>query len=923
MIPAKNAASDFAKYWKGRGYEKGETTSFWTMLLQDVYGLEQPSKQIVFERQVDLEHKSFIDALIPATRVLIEQKSIDKDLRQPIQQSDGTWLTPFQQAKRYADALPFSEKPRWIVACNFKEFLVYDMENPSAEPESILLENLPNEYWRMKFLVDANNEHIRRETEISIKAGELVGRLYDLLYRQYKDPEKPESAQSLNRLCVRLVFCLYAEDADVFPYRQQFYDYMKQFKPAQARRALIDLFEVLDQKEEDRDPYIDETLAAFPYVNGGLFAEKDLEIPNFTDEILQILLEDASADFDWSRISPTIFGAVFESTLNPETRRSGGMHYTSVENIHKVIDPLFLDELKEEFRNIRLTRNAAARNRLLTAFQDKLGALTFFDPACGSGNFLTETYVALRKLENDVLRTIYEINPLFSLQDVIKVSIQNFYGIEINDFAVTVAKTAMWIAELQMIQDTRCALNSDKIDFLPLKAYANIHEGNALRRDWNDVVRKDCVSYIIGNPPFVGYSFQTAEQKEDVLSIYTDEKGKSYNMAGKIDYVSCWYFKAAQYMQNTSVRAAFVSTNSISQGDQVAAVWEPLFKRFGIHIDFAYRSFVWNSEASIMARVHCIIVGFSVAESSKPKLIFNGEEVKTAKNINPYLIDAPSVFVKPITNPLCNVPPIMSGNRPTDDGNFSMTKEEKEEVLAKEPELDRFIKRLYGAEEYINNKERFCFWLVDASPSELRKFSVLSERLNRIREYREKSSKEGTRKSASTPWLFQEIRQPKGNYLFIPRVSSERRTYVPIGFLDNQSIPTDAVQIVPEATLYHFGVITSYLHMTWMRAVCGRLKSDYRYSNKIVYNNYPWPEATDAQREGIEEASQEVLTARSHYADSSLADLYDPLTMPPELLTAHRRLDKLVERAYRTEPFQDDDERLSFLFERYLALTKQ
>jgi len=655
----KKAAKEFAEYWKDKGYEKGQSQKFWIELLQKVFGVEDATHFISFEDQVHIDKSTgFIDGYIESTKVMIEQKSLGKDLRKGIKQSDGTFLNPFQQAKRYIVELPVDKHPRWVVTCNFSEFLIYDMNKPNGEPEQIFLKDLPKEYYRLQFLVDTGNENLKKEMEISLKAGELVGKLYDAILKQYKNPDSEETLKSLNMLCVRLVFCLYAEDAGIFGHHEMFGNYLKQFQPKQIREEIIKLFRVLDTKPEDRDPYMEDDLAAFPYVNGGLFADENIEIPRFTEEIVDLIVNKASAGFDWSEISPTIFGAVFESTLNPETRRSGGMHYTSIENIHKVIDPLFLDELKAELEEIKGVKVEKTRKAKLEAFREKLSSLTFLDPACGSGNFLTETYISLRRLENEALLAYTggqmmlggegEFNP-------IKVGIGQFYGIEINDFAVTVAKTALWIAESQMMHETE-QLMQVNLDFLPLKSYANIVEGNALRVDWESVVPKEKLNYIMGNPPFVGYSLQSKEQKSDILSIYVDEKGKPYKTAGKIDYVAGWYFKAAQLMLNTNIRTAFVSTNSITQGEQVAGVWKPLYDRFGIHIDFAHRTFRWDSEASLKAHVHCVIVGFSIADNSADKRLFNNGTEKKCKNINAYLVDTADVFIDNRSKPLCDVP---------------------------------------------------------------------------------------------------------------------------------------------------------------------------------------------------------------------------------------------------------------------------
>ena len=896
----KVAARKFAAYWKDKGYEKGQSQTFWLTLLSDVLGVEDVGSFITFEEQVKLDHTSFIDGIIPSTHVLIEQKSIDKNLKAAIKQSDGSLLSPFQQAKRYAAELPYSQRPRWIVICNFAEFHVYDMERPGGDPEVILLADLEKEYYRLQFLVDTGSEHIKKEMEISLQAGELVGVLYDALLKQYKDPSSQSTLQSLNKLCVRLVFCLYAEDAGIFGGKSMFHDYLRDVPVSGIRRALVELFKILDQKPESRDKYLADdnpALAVFPYVNGGLFSDEDIEIPPFTEELKTLLLENASEDFNWSDISPTIFGAVFESTLNPETRRSGGMHYTSIENIHKLIDPLFLDGLKAEFAEIKEITVDRTRKAKLESFQMKLAGLEFLDPACGSGNFLTETYISLRRLENETLSLLHRGQIMLDVGDPIQVSIGQFYGIEINDFAVTVAKTALWIAESQMMKETEDVVHMS-LDFLPLKSYANITEGNALQVDWASVVPKHELNYIMGNPPFVGYSLQSKAQKDDILSVYVDEKGKPYKTAGKIDYVSGWYFKAAQLMQGTAVRTAFVSTNSITQGEQVAGVWKPLYERFGIHIDFAHRTFRWDSEASIKAHVHCVIVGFSNEPNPAPKRIYTTERYQEVENINPYLLDAPNVFIDSRTNSICNVPQMVYGNKPTDGGFLFLSPEERDELLKREPGTEKFIRQIYGATEYINNKARYCLWLVGASPAELRKSPFIMERVEQVRQFRLNSTKAATQRSADTPTLFQEIRYPDSEYIIIPCHSSETRRYIPFGFVSSNILVNNAVQLIPGGSIYHFGILTSNVHMAWTRAVCGRIKSDYRYSKDVVYNNFPWPTPTDTQKAKIEQTAQAILDARARYPESSLADLYDELTMPPELRKAHQDNDRAVMQAY-------------------------
>ena len=928
-VQQRNAAKHFADFWKGKGYEKGETQKFWLSLLGEVLGVEHPAEYITFEDQVHLDHTSFMDGYIPLTRVLIEQKGLGKDLRKPIRQSDGSLLTPFQQAKRYITELPVDSHPKWVITCNFERFLIYDMNRPNGEPEEILLKDLPTEYYRLNFLVDTGDENIKREMEISIQAGELVGKLYDAFLKQYKDASNERTLKSLNALCVRLVFCLYAEDAGIFGRHGMFHDYLRDRGMQNGRRALRDLFRVLDQRPEERDPYLaddDPELAAFPYVNGGLFSDENIEIPPFNDEIFSLLLTQASEDFNWSDISPTIFGAVFESTLNPETRRKGGMHYTSIENIHKVIDPLFLNDLRSELDEIKQVSAAKTRQKRLTAFQDKLASLKFLDPACGSGNFLTETYLSLRKLENETLSLLLGGQIAFDLENLspIKVSIKQFYGIEINDFATTVAKTALWIAESQMMKQTEDIVHMN-LDFLPLKTYVNIVEGNALRIDWESVVPKAELNYIMGNPPFVGYSLQSEEQKKGILSIYVDEKGKPYKTAGKIDYVAGWYFKAAQMMQDTIIRTALVSTNSITQGEQVAGVWKPMYDRFGVHIDFAYRTFRWDSEASIKAHVHCVIVGFSVAPNTTSKRLFINGRMLAVDNINAYLIDADDVFIESRSKPVCAVPDMTTGNRPADGGHLIIEAEDYDNFIKAEPNAAKYIKKLVGSVEFLNGKDRWCLWLVGASPAEIRKMPEVMKRIEACRQDRLNSPDEGRRKLAERPSQFREIKNPD-TFIVVPAVSSERRRYIPIGFLDKNTIATNLVTIIPDATLYHFGVLTSNVHMAWMRTVCGRLKSDYRYSKDIVYNNFPWPTPTDAQRAKIEQTAQAILDARDLYPDCSLADLYDEVTMPPELRKAHQQNDRAVMDAYGfvvgTPERTSESDCVAALMRRYQELTR-
>lgn len=919
------AAKAFAKNWKDRGYEKGDSQIFWVELLTMVFGVTEISQFISFEDQVHLDHTSFIDGYIEKTHVMIEQKSINKSLTAAIRQSDGSMLTPFEQAKRYSSELPYSKRPRWIVTSNFQSFYIYDMEKPGGDPEIIQLENLEKEYYRLQFLVDEGNTNLQREMEVSIAAGEIVGLLYDALAKQYADPTTERAMKSLNILCVRMVFCLYAEDAGIFGQHGMFHDYLEEFDARKMRKAMIELFQILDTKPEDRDPYLKDDnpqLAVFPYVNGGLFANEDIEIPPFTDEIRNLLLEKASADFDWSEISPTIFGAVFESTLNPETRRSGGMHYTSIENIHKVIDPLFLDDLKNELKEIQQITVQRTKDKKLRDFQTKLASLRWLDPASGSGNFLTETYISIRRLENEVIKESQrgQITFGFDESSPIHVSIDQFYGIEINDFAVTVAKTALWIAESQMMKETEDIVHMN-LDFLPLTTNAFIVEGNSLQIDWESVVPKYQVSYIMGNPPFVGARVMSSEQKDDVREIF-----KGWKNVGNMDYVCCWYKKCADFMKNTSIRAALVSTNSVSQGESVANLWKPLLEN-DVHIDFAYRTFQWDSEAKIKAHVHCVIIGFSIAPYNKPKKIFIDERYQIAKNINGYLLDAANVYVESRNKPICNIPEIGIGNKPIDGGYYLFEKKEMEEFIKQEPEAQKYFHQWYGSREFINRSPRYCLWLGECSPTELRKLPLCMERIKAVREYRLSSPSKGTVKLAEKPTRFHVENMPKGQYIVIPEVSSQRRRYVPMGYMDSSVLCSNKVRLMPDADLYEFGILESNVHMAWMRVVCGRLKSDYDYSIKIVYNNFPWPESTAQQRQKIEQTAQAILDARALYPDSSLADLYDELTMPPELRKAHRQNDMAVMQAYGftkgSEAYKSEAACVAELMQRYQKLCEE
>lgn len=908
-VQQREAARQFYYRWKGKGREDEEARSYWIEILSNILGVDRVTERVDFEKKVkgyDGNTKR-IDVYIPETRVLIEQKSIGIALDKP--QTGHNGMTPYEQAKMYDDSLPFSEKARWIVTSNFAEIWIYDMNVSNPQPLKLELADLQSKFHLLCFLTNKETKKIVDEMKLSLDAGKLVGKIYDAFLKQYQNPEDPETLKSLNKLCVRIVFCLYGEDAGIFGKKNLFHDYMVQFDAAHARKGLRDLFRVLDQKDEERDRYLaddDPVLASFPYVNGGLFSDEDIEIPPFTEELLHLILRDASDNFDWSDISPTIFGAVFESTLNPETRRSGGMHYTSIENIHKVIDPLFLDDLKAEFEEIKQIKVVKTKERKLRAFQDKLASLKFLDPAAGSGNFLTESYLSIRRLENEVVNELTNGQMFMGYEDFtpIKVNISQFYGIEINDFAVTVARTALWIAENQMMKATEDIIKLP-LNFLPLKTNAHIVEGNALRIDWNDVVEKNELNYIMGNPPFVGARLmkQGSIQKKEVQDTF----GKIKDVQD-LDYVTCWYKIAANYIQNTKIEVCFVSTNSICQGSQVPILWNILLNEFHIHINYAYQTFRWNSESLDQAAVHCVIVCFA-NYNRKSKYIYPLDSDKQiVKNISPYLTEGTDTFVVASKNALCNVPKMSFGNQPRDGGNFVISPDERTEILSKEPDLEKWLHPYIGAEEFIKGKKRYCLWLVHATPNDIKRSKILYNKVEAVRQFRLSSSAKTTNGYAKVPNCFAQMTQPEGvDYLIVPRVSSENRIYIPIGFMLPDNISSDAVQIVPNATVFHFGVLTSNVHMAWMRAVCGRLEMRYRYSKEIVYNTFPWPEPTESQKRRIEETAQGILDVREKYADTPMSTLYDRTLMPNDLYKAHKANDKAVMQAYGM-PIRETDE---------------
>jgi len=932
----RKAARAFANRWQGKGSEKADDRSYWTQLLQEVYGIEDATKYYEAAKKVEVlesdgkKHSREIDIYIPSAKVLIEQKGVTIDLSKKGYQSGGDLMTPYEQAKRYNDWLGKEEAARWIITCNFAEFWVYDMNNPTADPVKILLEELPDRLHELDFLIDDSIRKIRQEAKISEDAGKLVGQLYDALRKMYAEPDAPETLHGLNVLMVRLVFLLYAEDAGLLQAHNAFGDFVKSYKPENLRSGLKDLFRVLDEEEAERDPDEPQKLLAFPYINGGLFSNaQKIRIPQFSDEAYDILLNKMSYEMDWSAISPTIFGMVFESTLDSKMRHEGGMHYTSLENIHKILDHLFLNDLRAELDEIKGistkrkdgSRNAAslnAKNARLDDFREKLSKIHVLDPAAGSGNFLTESYLSLRKLENEAISERYKGEIILSdLEETnpIKVSLNQFHGIEINDFAVAVNKTALWIAEAQMYEETRALVTIDA-NFLPLRSNSNIMEGNALQMDWNEVCPKDKLTFIVGNPPFLGYTQQSKEQKADLQKIHPASKN--------IDYVAGWYFKTAEFIQGTQIRAAFVSTNSITQGEQVAAVWKPIFEKYGVHIDFAFRTFKWESESTDAAAVHVVIVAFSSAASHKEKFIFADGNRIPAKNISPYLIDAETVFIEKRKEPLSAMPKMHRGSQPTDDGNFIFTKEVYQDFIAKYPDASFLFRPFMMGKDFIIRKPRYCLWLVAIEPAKVKKYPEIVKRIQNVQAFRAASSKAATRKKADTPMLFDENQQPGTDYVALPKVSSENRRYVPIDYLSKDVIAGDKLFIIEESTKYHFGVLTSSVHMAWMRMVAGRLEMRYSYSNTIVYNNFPWPEPTDQQKEKIEQTAQAILDARAKYPESSLADLYDPLLMPPELRKAHKANDRAVMEAYGMwGKVHSEEECVAWLFRLYQALTEK
>lgn len=795
------AAQKFADSWKGRGYEKGDTSSFWLELLRDVVGMEDVTTNVLFEQKTS--KGGFIDVVIPDAKTFIEQKSLGVSLDK-VDVRQGVEVTPFQQANNYANTLRASQRPLFIIVSDFATFRIHnlDLEDPESDFLEFSLEELPEQLHLLDFLVDPQRARRKREEKASMDAGSLIGLIYDQLRGQYIDPDSDENQHALNVLCVRLVFCLFAEDAGLFP-KDSFYNYLHRSPAKNIRTMLKELFVVLDTPVVDRDPYLTDDLSIFPYVNGGLFAGGE-EIPQFTEDILEVLLEKVSKDTNWAEISPTIFGGVFESTLNPETRARGGMHYTSPENIHKVIDPLFLDNLQVELEQIieEKGQTVRKRNNRLVKFHDKIAGLTFFDPACGSGNFLTETYINLRRLETKILSVLGEDQTSLGFVDVgvtpLKVSLDQFYGLEINDFAVSVASTALWIAQLQANIEAQTIITTNIEDF-PLRDAAHIHNGNALRLDWADVLPADQCDYIIGNPPFLGARNQSKEQKAEIKDVFP----AGTKNVGNIDYVAGWYIKAAEYMGDYPVRAAFVSTNSICQGEQVANIWYPITQR-GCRINFAHDTFRWGNEASDQAHVFCVIVGFS--KQDDPVRLYHyaspdsETELQNPSRLNPYLADAADVFVWNRSKPICDVPKMGIGNKPIDGGYYLFTPEEKRDFISSEPYSEKFFHRWVGSREFIQGVERWVLWLGEATAADFKNMPMARERVKKVEEARLSSKSVPTQKLAARPTRFHVENMPEGNSIVIPKVSSERRHCVPLGMIGPEIFASDLVFLIPNAT---------------------------------------------------------------------------------------------------------------------------
>lgn len=893
----KERAIAFSKKWEDTTDENADAKPF----LVDFFNIFGVSDRRVnsFEHRVTKRNgrNGYIDMLWKGN-ILIEMKSRGKDLDRA-----------YQQATDYFDGLKEYDLPKYILVCDFHTFRLYDLE--ADKTFEFTLDQLYKRVNLFGFIAGYSSKvELKEQDPVNIKAAEAMAKLHDSL------KEIGYDGHNLELYLVRLLFCLFADDSSIFN-KNIFYEYVRNHSSEDGSNlasVINEIFEILNTPTDKRFKNISDELNAFPYVNGKLFEER-LPLASFDSKMRNILLN--CSTLDWGKISPAIFGSMFQGVMDADKRRNLGAHYTSERNILKLIKPLFLDELWAEFEKVK------NNERQLKIFHQKISSLRFLDPACGCGNFLIVTYRELRLLELEVLKALNGTQRVFNISDLVLCNVDQFAGIEYEEFPSQIAKVAMWLIDHQM--NMLCSEEfGEYFVRLPLRKSANIIQGDALELDWNEVAPQEQLSYIIGNPPFVGARLMSKEQSAQIERVFDHIRG-----AGNLDYVTAWYAKAAQYIQGSRIKVAFVSTNSIVQGEQVGILWRVLLEKYNVHIHFAHRTFKWSNEAKGNAGVYCVIIGFANFDTDN-KTIFEYEDITgephilRAKNINPYLVDAKNTLIENRSKPICDVPTIGIGNKPIDGGNYLFTKEEMEEFIELEPKSEQYFRPWYGAVEFIQQKPRYCLWLGDCSPSELRAMPHCMERVKNVREFRLASKSEGTRKIAETPTRFHVENMPESSYIIVPKVSSERRRYIPMGFMDSTPLTSDLCLMVPEGTLYHFGVLTSAMHMAWTKCVCGRLKSDFRYSAGIVYNNFPWVEnITDRQREKIEQCAEAVLEARKQFPNSSLADLYDPLAMPPALMKAHQALDKAVDAAYRSAPFTSDSQRMEFLFDLYNKYTNK
>ena len=917
MAGKKADAEAFASRWASKGNENQDTQRFWIDFYQNVLGVEDAVSRLEFEKPVSTDastHEGYIDVFIPSAKTLVEQKSLGIDLAKE-ETRQGRKVTPAKQGNAYAQGMPLSQQPRYIVACNFAEFWVFDRERDSLCREPIFklsLAELPKNLAAVQLLKGGAEAPATISRAVSVEAGKIMSKLHDQAAEAFDDPDTPENHHALSVLMTRLMFLMFCEDAGLME-PNAFRDYVAHFQAGDLRRGLKDLFVWLDTKDENRDKYAEDWLKKLPYMNGGLFRERT-EIPPLSESFRHTLIVEGCQEFDWTGVSPTVFGSIFEGALSHDHRRANGQHFTSPENIHKVIDPLFLDGLKAEFDKACAKPVAGgARTRALKELHEKIGSISILDPAAGSGNFLTESYLCLRQLENRILFELQGEQTSFRFEEVeaadVLVSLKNFHGIELEDFACCVARTALWIAEKQADADT-AKVTQRVYQELPLTDYEGIVNANALRIDWNDVVPADEVDFIIGNPPFIGKKEQNSEQKKELKEAFG---GRS---VGNLDYVGGWFKRASDYIGVGSARAAFVATNSISQGEQPALLWPPIFNA-GLKIAFARRTFTWSSQADDEAHVHVVVV--SIANKPGDVRLFDGSAVENVAEINPYLFPGASSVVTSRSCPLSQVPTMSYGSMPIDNGCLILSRDEAKEIVDSNPELAPAIRKYVGGKEFLSGTERYCLWFKGLDPTLALKSPYVMERIERCRAFRESSNRPQTKAAAVTPYLFGEIRQPDCAALVFPKVSSGTRRYIPIGFVSPETIISGSALMIPNATMFNFGVLSSKFHNAWMRVVAGRMKSDYQYSANIVYNNFVWPEASDIAVANIEKAAKTVLDVRDKHSDLSLAKLYDKRSAPllPDLYAAHDDLDRAVEAAYGVD-FDGDEKRIvAHLFKLY------